>query len=185
MFRSTMTALAVAGAFGTSAAAQEAATYADWQFYFGSVDGIAAPVCAASSRAGRVSLSLAVAPQDDGSVAPYVALSDPRWELPDEIVTIKLEFEAFTWEIRGTGHGNDFTMRWGDMAKFLEFMEDIASRENVTLRARDGEILAVWSLEGSRSATIDLERCIETRGAFLNETSPFDVRRIESLSNPF
>lgn len=185
MFRSALTALAAAAAFGTAAAAQDAATHADWRFHFGAVEGLAEPACAASSRAGRVSLSLAVSPQGDGAVVPYVVLSDPRWALPFEIITIKLEFEEFTWSIRGTGSGNEFTMRWDDMAKFLEFMEDIASRDSVTLRSRDGEVLAVWSLDGSRSATLDLERCIETRGAALAEISPFDIRGVQSLKNPF
>ena len=51
-------------------------------------------------------------------------------------------------------------------------MEDVAGRERTTLCADAGALLANFSLERSRSATVALEYCVERLGVTLGGPGP-------------
>lgn len=127
-----------------------------------------------------MSLYLAAAPTREGNVELYTVLSDPRWNHSGDRVSYRLEFDEFTWTMRARGNGNDFLVLWRDIDKFLEFMEDIASQELTSLYGESGALLANFSLDGSRSATIDLEICVENSGATFGRRG-FSVDSVESV----
>ena len=84
--------------------------------------------------------------------------------------------------MRGWGNGSEVVVHWNDIDSFLAFMEDVASSELATLLSSSGNVLAAFSLDGSRSATIDLENCVKFRGIALAEQD-FEVQSIESVDS--
>lgn len=181
MFRTTLCAIAALciGAV-QPAVAEGGARYQDWRAFFGDVEGVPTPSCVAATRAGRVSFYLAASPFHDERPEVYTVLSDPRWNISPERKKYQLEFDDTTWTMQGWGDGSELVVHWRDVGNFLAFMEDVASNELATLFSSAGNVLAVFSLEGSRSATIDLESCVKFRGVALAEQG-FEVRNIESV----
>lgn len=168
MFRSTIAALAIASAMGGLLAARaEADTggkFQDWEAYYGTVAGIPGPSCIATTRAGRMSLTLVATPSENGPPELYSILSDPRWNLRGEVTTYLLDLEDVSWTFKGWGSGEQILNKWDDTGKFLRYMEHVASRELVTAYTDDHGFLMRFSLDGSRSATIALERCVKSHG---------------------
>lgn len=138
--------------------------------------------CVATTRAGRISLYLAATPFRDRRPEVYTVLSETRWHISPERKKYRLAFEDTTWTMQGWGSGSELVVRWTDVDTFLAFMEDVASQELATLISSTGDKLAVFSLEGSRSATIDMESCVKSKGVPL-AVSDLDIRNIEILDS--
>lgn len=65
------------------------------------------------------------------------------------------------WTMGARGRGTSVLANWGESEDYLDFMEDIASNQDATLKTDDGKVLAVFSLSGSRKATIELAKCVK------------------------
>ena len=150
-----------------SATAQHTAQYAEydaWRFHLGAVDTLSGAFCVASTRSGWVTLSLAVSADQGNGAELYTLFADPRWNHDGGQQVFELAFDDFTWRMPGWGVGSLVLVHWRDSDRFREFMEDIAGKAQASLSDDTGALLADFSLQGSRSATTDLEYCVEDLG---------------------
>lgn len=184
MWTRGLTALAVSvlGIGVGTGMAQDTQRYQDWEFHYGYVDGLEGPGCVATTRAGRMSLLLVATPSRTGAPEVYSILNDVRWNLPGELTTYRLDFEDVWWQFEGWGSGDQVINHWQDVSEFLRYMEHVASRELVTAETASGKFLMRFSLEGSRSATIALERCVQDHGAPFVEAPGLSVQGIRQTS---
>ena len=95
------TAVALSWAAAPPSQGQTAAAVDDWLFFLGGVEGLSGQYCVATTRAGRVSLSLAVAPSATGVAEVHMVLTDPRWTHTGRPLAYRLDFDEFAWVMRG------------------------------------------------------------------------------------
>lgn len=136
--------------------------HGDWDFFIGTIEGVDATSCIASTRSVRTEMFLVLTPITDGDDDTILLFRNPRWDIARRAIDVQLHFDNNRyWTMGARGRGDYVISNWNKRDHYLDMMEDAASSHSATLKTSDGEVLTSFSLSGSRAATNRLFECFK------------------------
>lgn len=114
--------------------------------------------CAAETDNGSLQ-TFSISAFSDGAAGLFVF--DDRWNLAPRGVNFFVDVDGIRWDMAGTADGISVSLFFNDVNTGGQFLEDLARGNGVTVRNTNGQVLANFSLIGSRNALNTMFDCWE------------------------